>query len=588
MQLLSTCSVQLLLLSTAALPPPPPPPGVVARTSLGAVVGQRLHLPTASGGLVPVQMWRGVPYAQPPVGAHRWRAPRAPLPFPGGTHRAVDWPPSCPNKLGAPSPLCRTCSTRSNPPLERNSEDCLYLNIMAPANASSSSSTALPVMLFVHGGGGVWGSGRAYAQSAALVERGVLLVTMNYRLGSLGFLAHELLSREQGGISGNYQLMDMVAALTWIRQHVRGFGGDPHQVSVFGQSFGGSAMHYLLLSPAAKGLFVGAISHSGGGVANYSTQADAQSGAGTALFSALNCTTLECARSRPWQAAMDAGTVHGPCVSPGRGWLPHQPLEAMRSGAVNRVPAIFGSNLVETHLGDYFSQSSYATFVSRYAQPGYIEHAFNQTLMHATGGGGACTSARCRTAYGTTLAEWTASALRLYGANATLLLRSPASAYERYSALASDAGAGLATFQWCQEWARSAPAYRYVFRQPATGSPSLAPFGAGHLVDLLFVFGRPQLIAPDHVMSADELATSARKVQLWTDFARHANPGPAWPAFGGGAHSVTLVGGVDGQLSAERSWRDAQYHFWAALHNYCGTVYPCVGSGAPAATRGRG
>jgi para-nitrobenzyl esterase len=128
-------------------------------------------------------------------------------------------------------------------------------------------------MVYVHGGGGTIGSGKAYSNSSSLVHKGVVLVTINYRLGILGYLAHRLLSEEQGGISGNYQLMDMVQALKWVKAHIRGFGGDTDRVTVFGQSFGGSAMLHLMLSPKARGTYDSIISQSGGGVNDYATQA---------------------------------------------------------------------------------------------------------------------------------------------------------------------------------------------------------------------------------------------------------------------------------------------------------------------------
>jgi para-nitrobenzyl esterase len=188
-----------------------------------------------------VSSFKGIPYAAPPVGPLRWRPPREPSPW-TDTRDATQFGPQCPQ-------------TQPTGPM---SEDCLNLNVWTPAR---SATDRLPVMVWIHGGGFALGSGsRPSYDGEALARRGVVLVTLNYRLGALGFLAHPALSRESArGVSGNYGLLDQIAALRWVQNNVARFGGDPSNVTVFGQSGGAYSICIFMVSPMAKGLFRRAI-----------------------------------------------------------------------------------------------------------------------------------------------------------------------------------------------------------------------------------------------------------------------------------------------------------------------------------------
>ena len=190
-----------------------------------------------------VTVYRGIPFAAPPVGDLRWKPPQPPIPW-RGVRAADTFGPAC---MQGRSQLM--------------SEDCLYLNVWTGAE---SADAGLPVMVWIHGGG--WSSGASSVgiyNGAGFAEKGVVLVSVNYRMNEFGFMAHPVLSAEsERGVSGNYGILDHVVALEWVRDNIRGFGGDPGNVTIFGESAGGASIYSLMATPLAKGLFHRAISES--------------------------------------------------------------------------------------------------------------------------------------------------------------------------------------------------------------------------------------------------------------------------------------------------------------------------------------
>lgn len=198
-----------------------------------------------------LNVFKGIPYALPPVGSRRWRPP-APMPRWRGIRQAAEFGPAC------PQPRLPSSSVYAEKPMPM-SEDCLTLNIWAPHNAHDA-----PVFFWIHGGAFVVGSSREPVYNGArLAHRGIVVVTINYRLGVLGWLALPELSRESPlGISGNYGLLDQIEALRWVRRNIRAFGGNPSNVTIAGESSGALSVMYLMVAPPARGLFSRAVAES--------------------------------------------------------------------------------------------------------------------------------------------------------------------------------------------------------------------------------------------------------------------------------------------------------------------------------------
>ncbi|REJ79738.1 MAG: carboxylesterase family protein [Acidobacteria bacterium] len=239
---LAVCSLTLLADAAGARSD-----AATAQLVEGAVRGELLDPPSG------LRVFRGIPYAAAPVGELRWRPPAAPAGW-DGVRDATAFAPACPQL-----PMLAMMMGETMPPTD---EDCLYLNVWT--TGSAGDDTARPVMVWIHGGGLSLGwSHQRFYDGSALARSGVVLVSINYRLGPLGFLAHPALSAEsEQGASGNYGFLDQIAALQWVQRNARAFGGDPGNVTIFGESAGGTSVHALLASPLARGLFHRAIAQS--------------------------------------------------------------------------------------------------------------------------------------------------------------------------------------------------------------------------------------------------------------------------------------------------------------------------------------
>jgi para-nitrobenzyl esterase len=318
----------------------------IVKTDKGNVAGTTIG---ESGN--EVSIFRGIPFATPPVGKLRWKPPQPAA--------AWDGVRDC-TKFSSISPQIEMPGVPSPLPL---SEDCLYLNVVTPARQTNEK---LPVMVWMHGGGYSVGSGNDRMwNNYRLPQCGVVVVTLNHRLAGFGLLAHPALSKESPeGVSGNYLFLDLIASLQWIQRNIAAFGGDPDNVTIFGESGGGAKVSVMLSSPLAKGLFHRAICESGTAmvISRGKPLAETEND-GKTLFTKLGIDPSakdapEQARKAPWGKILEASPTMGPLGGNNLpvsewdaaidGWvLPDSPKNIFRSGSCNAVPLIVSANLGE-------------------------------------------------------------------------------------------------------------------------------------------------------------------------------------------------------------------------------------------------
>lgn len=327
---LAPAALASVLLASAAMATPDAPPNV--RLSSGALKG------TMRDG---VAFFGNIPFAAPPTGPERWRAPQPTRPWRSVRDAA---------HFGADCPQPRRDATDT----ARQSEDCLTLNIATP----DPRARKLPVLVVIHGGAYFVGSGREPFERGVplMVQQGAVLVAPNYRLGRLGFFAHPALTAETPRATANYWLMDQVAALRWVHANIARFGGDPANVTIIGCSAGGSSINALMATPPARGLFARASAHSAGGLFNANRPLDQAQEQGMAFATRVGVAGRDGAalarlRALPVDAVLagDSGAPDFGAVVDGH-WLP-RPLSALfASGAIARVPLISGSTSNEASV----------------------------------------------------------------------------------------------------------------------------------------------------------------------------------------------------------------------------------------------
>jgi len=311
-----------------------------AVASAGAAINDPVRLDTGmiSGvttATPDVRAFKGIPYAAPPVGDLRWRAPK-PAAHWQGTRAADHFGPVCMQGGGN----------------KEMSEDCLYLNVWTGAKAASEKR---PVMLWIYGGGYYTGSGsQPMYDGEALAKKGAVVVTFNYRLGALGFFSYPELTKESDRRgAANFGVMDSIAALHWVQRNIARFGGDPKRVTIFGESAGAGMVANLMAIPSAKGLFVHAIGESSAWstakIAPLSTLAEAET-EGQKLADSVGAKSLAELRAKPAQEILKAGRGSGPVVD---GYLiPQDPGKVFAAGKQTDVPVLTGSNRDESFGGN--------------------------------------------------------------------------------------------------------------------------------------------------------------------------------------------------------------------------------------------
>jgi para-nitrobenzyl esterase len=482
--------------------------GLVVATAGGAVHGK---------AVAATREFLGIPYAAPPVGALRWQPPRPDAPW-HGTRVATAYAPHCPQ----PSGSFGRAST---------SEDCLYLNVFAPAGARGKH---LPVMVWVHGGSLRTGESDDY-NPAGLVRDGVVVVTINYRLGALGFLADAALASRPGGPAGNYGLMDQQAALRWVHRNIGGFGGNPGDVTLFGESAGGLSTLAQLVSPGAHGLFQRAIVESG--TYNLTQQPLAAAEAAGKTFAAkAGCAsnTAACLRGLPVSTILTNEDPTGYTPDVDGAVLTQSIKTALSDGQFNRVPVVIGTN-----------HDEYRLFVAAFQFFGARVTATNyQSMIASTLGVSAVIAAAIAAQYPLSRYPSPPVALGAVGTDAIFACH----------ALTAE-----------QSLARYVPTFAYEFNDENAPQlflpPAGFPYGAAHASELPYLFSPTTVTHPVPFSQAQQQLAAAMK-QDWTNLAKTGIPAAGWPKFTATSQQMLSLVPPTPRVEADFA---AQHHcaFWA-------------------------
>ncbi len=487
--------------------------GPVVATAYGTVRGY---------GVEGMHAFLGIPYATPPVGRRRWQPPLPPASWTGVRNA---WT------------FANHCAQNADGAFGQGSlsEDCLYLNVFTPKNAAGGSN--LPVMVWIHGGGLTNGESDDYDPNR-MVPHGVVVVTINYRLGLFGFFAQKGIDAEGHAVM-NYGLMDQQQALAWVHQNITAFGGDPSRVTIFGESAGGLSVLSHLASPLSAGLFSGAIAESGGYQTVLPTLKTAEH-SGDAIAASLGCASQKasCLRSKSVESILKLTPSENVPATDGQ-VLPVSPKTAFRTGAFNRVPVIDGTNHDEFRL-----------FTA-----GEFDLGPNGPL---------------------TRREYPGVIALLFGSLAPkILAHYPLAAYQSpdlaFSALMTDWVFSCQTHEANGLLAKYTPTYSYEFADERAPEIFLPPvsfrYGSAHASELQFLWDEFAHPRPDQLSGA-ERTLAGDMTGYWTQFAATGDPNggtnPHWPVFAATADDVE--GLVTPAPAPFRTFaKDHQCGFWRAF-----------------------
>ncbi|MFC6649906.1 carboxylesterase/lipase family protein [Paenibacillus rhizoplanae] len=457
--------------------------GQLVNTAYGQLKGE------AGNG---VNVWRGIPFAAPPLGELRFRAPQPPESW-SGVREAIKFGPVSLQPVS-------TSGTRFGGTTPVYDEDCLYLNVWSPAVVAETE--ALPVMVWIHGGTFVTGAGSQpmFEGSNMAASGNVVVVTVNYRLGPLGFLH---LSPLGGGLGSNLGLLDQIAALEWVQQNIAAFGGDPARVTVFGESAGSMSIAALLAMPAAKGLFARAIMESGAAqtlngeqgrqiAAALLAELGLQSGGDTQLLHTLPAgEIMEAAGRMAYKLSGDSMNMFfQPVVEPGT--LSVEPVQAIAAGAASGIPVLIGTNL---HEGNLFFRE------------GQKADSFEQSLKALE---------------------------QLMGVDDLSELTSDYShTWEGQAEVLTDLFFWASSISFAEKQQAHGPVWMYRFDWTVSGHPLLEK--AIHGAEILYVFNNLPLLKQYGLSVTPEMEAVAEAMQTaWTAFAHGgdpAAPGLDWPQY---------------------------------------------------------
>ena len=471
---------------------------MLASLPLGAAITQPVKVEGGKIAGVPgrdasITVFKGIPYAAPPVGDLRWRAPRPVAPW-QGVKKADHFGNSCiQNIVSERKPWTYEFMTHTD-----ISEDCLYLNLWTPAK---SARDRLPVYIYIHGGGNTEGSGAVPVYDGeGLAKKGIIVVTVNYRLGIFGFFTHpELTAESDVHASGNYALLDLIAVLHWVHENIAAFGGNPNRVTIGGQSAGASDTHSLVASPLAKGLFQGAIAESGSSLGRLGLMGanalSAQEQAGVRFAEAKGAKSIADLRKLSWKelaAPVPGGGRFGVVID---GYvLPASAAEMFAQGRQNDVPTLTGSN--RNDLGGASTHPAMtAEQFRRQAEQRYADLANAFLNLYP-----AATDDEARTS----MNESALDSMR------------------------------VSTYLWAVERARTAKtnAYTYFWDHVLPG-PDSAQYGAFHTGEVPYVMNTLDMCQGRDFTAADRRIADMMS-SYWANFIRTGDPNgkglPHWPS----------------------------------------------------------
>lgn len=501
--------------------------GTVAQTQSGVIQG-------ALAG--DVLAFRGIPYAAPPVGNLRWKPPQPPVSW-MGTRDASTFGNVCPQL------------DNNNQPF--GAEDCLVLNVYVSSQPPHGQSE--PVMVFLHGGSNIGGTTHGkIADSSPLPSQGVILVTVQYRLGLLGFFTHPLLTAEGGGSSGNYGLRDQIAALTWVQQNIASFGGDPTHVMFFGESAGSFDVQALLVSPLARGLFFAAAMESGARLQGLLPTLASLETAEAPVVQALGCGTatdvLACLRAvsasvvaSNWKVVpLFHGTYQTLVIEPDA--LPVDPFSALQQNG-SPVPLIIGSTREE--------ESAANTTDDPTASPPLTEAQY-EAAVHA---------------------EFDAIQM---GAGNQVLSLYPATGYDApvYALIAAESDfydiTRVRNLARAAAGANRPPVWRYLYIHRYENDPTLNALRAFHTADVPFVFGTPQFIfGGPYTPSSAEVAFAGQMMGYWSRFTKTGDPNGSgaaqWPRYDASSDAMLQLDDTPATLIVINGYHNTQCDYFSTL-----------------------
>jgi para-nitrobenzyl esterase len=489
---------------------------VITTTYVKAMVPEQVKIDSGivagtASGQPTVRVFKGIPFAAPPLGENRWKAPQPVARWDGvrkadafGAPCAAGAPPAGRGGggRGAAAPGAAPQAPAAPPREPARAEDCLYLNVWTSANSPGDKR---PVMVWIYGGGFTGGSGGlAWYDGENLASKGPVIVTFNYRLGSLGFFAHPELAKESGhNASGNYGMMDAIAALQWVKRNISAFGGDPNNVTIAGESAGAIMVGALLGSPQAKGLYHRAIAESGGWMGltmGRMASGEAAQANGAKTMEALGVKTIAELRAKPMNELV--GLSAGGLVVDGY-LIPEDVSLTFMNGKQHPVDVLTGSNKDEANFG---------------VCPG----------VGGRGGGPALTADAFK-----------ANAQRKFGESA--------SDFAKLYPVASDADAPAAAHVACadeinwnmRQWAvaqakAGKKAYTYYFTRIPTLNGAPSPQGATHTAEISYAWNNPKGQATQTWNDVDTKLADTMS-SYWVNFISKGDPNgnglPKWPEY---------------------------------------------------------